>query len=581
MTYQLSGNILGPNKAVATGLPPRHKIIVAIDYGTTFSGIIFGLSTMKTGDELNIVPLCSGHQTEVGRVPTRFAYARENASLTSDNWGFEVGPKMTSCSWTKLLLDKNAVFGEEDDIISKIVVDEGMMHLPSDRNCKNVCEDFLHALYVAFAGYAERTLGADSFRTSPIDCWISLPAIWSDEAKYATLNAARKAGFAKNPLDQIHTIAEPEAAAIATLRELAAPGTLNAVQRDDNVLICDCGGGTVDITTYTVTSVAPKLTFEELCVGTGGKCGSTYIDRHLHALLSDRFGNAFDSIPYSRKGPGSALMNNWDVLKRSFGRSMENAGTFELGPLYLDLPSSHQYDREENITFLSLEDMKSVFNPIVDRIINLVQKQVDQAKRQRKAKIHLLWVEWELRSISTADYRRGVLQMEKLSFYALSDREYLDATGGSTHLICKNSDLAVLRGAGIRALEELGPKILMMIGDVINERSFHSEGCSSPYSPGKAIKSTIELYSCEGDQQPDRTDDPRVKSVGKIPYSFPADFNFGMDSRSRFNQRLDKMVHEFHFQIQVIFGDRGANLKFRLAVGGRLVSDTTIEFPDH
>lgn len=185
---------------------------------------------MKTADELRIVPLYPDHQTEIRRIPTRFAYARENASLKSDKWGFEVGPKETPCSWTKLLLDKNAVFGEDDDIISKIVVDEGMMHLPSHRNCKGGCEDFLHALYVAFAGYAERTLGADAFQMSPINCWISLPAIWSDEAKYATLNAAKKAGFATNPMDQIHTIAEPEAAAIGTLRELAAPGTLNAVQ---------------------------------------------------------------------------------------------------------------------------------------------------------------------------------------------------------------------------------------------------------------------------------------------------------------------------------------------------------------
>ncbi|KAF7900053.1 hypothetical protein EAF00_004389 [Botryotinia globosa] len=609
MTHQLSGNISGPNKAVATGLPPRHKIIVGIDYGTTFSGVIYGLSTMKTVDELKFVPLGPHHETEMRRIPTRFAYARENANLLSlDKWGFEVGPKEISCSWTKLLLDKNAVFGEEDDIISKIVVDEGMMHLPSHRDCKGVCEDFLRALYVAFAGNAEKKLGTDAFRMSPIDCWISLPAIWSDEAKHATLSAARKAGFATNPLDQIHTIAEPEAAAIATLKELAAPETLNAVQRDDNVLVCDCGGGTVDITTYTVTSVAPKLTFEELCVGTGGKCGSTYIDRHLHALLSDRFGNAFDSIPYSRKGPGSALMNNWEALKRSFGPTMENAGTFELGPLYLDLPSSHQYDRDENVTFLSFDDMKSVFNPIVDRVINLVQKQVDQAKRHRKAKIHRIVL---VGGMGTSKYLYS-----KLSSWC--------ASKGKIELLCpERPDFAVLRGVGIRALEELVPctkyvrrhygfrisrvfrefideekhayiddysnlklcagRALWCVskGDVITEGSFHSEGCSSSYSPGKAIKSTIELYSCEGDQQPDRMDDPRVKSVGKIPYSFPADFNFGMDSRSRFNQRLEKMVHEFHFQIQVIFGDRGANLKFRLAVGGRLVSDTTIEFPEH
>ncbi|KAF5877191.1 putative hsp70 family protein [Botrytis fragariae] len=608
MSSQISSNISGPNKAVATGLPPRHKIIVAIDYGTTFSGIIYVLSTQKNSDELKILYLHADHKTEMKKVPSRIAYARENPRLKSDQWGFDVDPKQTSCSWTKLLLDKSSIFGEDDDIISKTVIDEGMMHLPSHRNCNGVCEDFLHALYVEFAGYAERTLGTDVFKMSPIDCWITLPAIWSDEAKHATLNAARKAGFATNPMDQVHTIVEPEAAAIATLKELAAPGTLNAVQRGDNVLICDCGGGTVDITTYTVTSVAPKLTFEELCIGTGGKCGSTYIDRHLHDLLSDHFGNDFDSIPYSRKGPGSVLMNNWEVLKKGFGRNMEEAGTVELGPLYLDLPSSHQYDREDNVIFLSPEDMKSVFDPIVDRVIKLVRKQVDQAKYQRKAKIHRIAL---VGGMGASKYLYS-----KLLLWCVSN--------GNIELLCPvNLELAVLRGAGIRALEELAPCIkyvrrhygfrisrvfrefideekysyiddysnqkycagraiwCVSKGDVIVERSFHSEGCSSPYNPGKPVKSTIELYSCEGDQQPNRMDDPRAKSVGRIPYSFPADFNFGMDSNSRFNQRLDKMVHEFHFQIQVIFRDRGANLKFRLAVGGRVVSDTTIKFPEH
>ncbi|KAF7909369.1 uncharacterized protein EAF01_003087 [Botrytis porri] len=563
---------------------------------------------MKTGDELGFVPFYSDFQTEIRKIPSRYAYAKENTNIKSDRWGLEVTAKETSCSWTKLLLDKNAVFGEDDDIISKVVIDEGILHLPTHRNCSGVCEDFLHELYAAFAGYAERTLGKDVFMMSPIDCWVTLPAIWSDEAKHATLSAARKAGFATNPMDQIHTIAEPEAAAIATLRELAAPETLNAVQRGDNVLICDCGGGTVDITTYTVTSVAPKLTFKELCIGTGGKCGSTYIDRYLHALLSDRFGNAFDSISYSRKGPGSVLMNNWEMLKKGFGRNMENADTLELGPLYFDLPSSHQYDRNDNVVFLSPEDMKSVFDPIVDHVTKLVQKQVDQAKHQKKADIH----------------RIALVGGMGASKYLYNGLMSWCASNGKIELLCpENPELVVLRGAGIRALEGLAPCIkyvrrhygfrisrvfrefideekhayiddysnqkycagraiwCVSKGDVIVEGSFHSEGCSSPYNPGKAVKSTIELYSCEGDQQPDRMDDPRVKSVGKILYNFPADFNFGIDSKSRFNQRLDKMVHEFHFQIQVIFGDRGANLKFRLAVGYRVVSDTTIEFPDH
>jgi hypothetical protein len=34
-------------------------------------------------------------------------------------------------------------------------------------------------------------------------------------------------------------------------------------------MIVDCGGGTVDLTTYRVTSTLPVLSFEELVVGTG------------------------------------------------------------------------------------------------------------------------------------------------------------------------------------------------------------------------------------------------------------------------------------------------------------------------
>jgi hypothetical protein len=34
-------------------------------------------------------------------------------------------------------------------------------------------------------------------------------------------------------------------------------------------MIVDCGGGTVDLTTYSVTAVYPVLSFEELVVGIG------------------------------------------------------------------------------------------------------------------------------------------------------------------------------------------------------------------------------------------------------------------------------------------------------------------------
>ncbi|CAD6443798.1 624210e6-67c0-4aa9-a834-c00eb6265fbf [Sclerotinia trifoliorum] len=341
------------SKPLATGLPPRHKIIVAIDYGTTYSGVSYGPSNTQNSDIVMYKPWLSPYQQEIRKVPTRIAYEMENATIPTCRWGFEVEPKHISCSWTKLLLDKNAVMDEENDITSVGSIDEGMMHLPPHRNANQVCEDFLRKMYDAFAAHAKETLGVDTFKMTPLDCWVTLPAIWSDEAKEATLNAAKEAGFAKNPLDEIHTIAEPEAAGISTLKELAAPGTLNAVQSGDNIMICDCGGGTVDITTYTITSVVPKLKFKELCIGTGGKCGSTYIDRQLHAMLSERFGDAFKAVSYSRKGPGSKFMNAWELLKKGFGNDMENPRMLDLSPLYLNFPSSHLYDNDEHAIYLS------------------------------------------------------------------------------------------------------------------------------------------------------------------------------------------------------------------------------------
>lgn len=194
-------------------------------------GISYGLNNTTDLKKISYMSRWPGASEDAAKkTPTRIAYAAENDDLTSNTWGFDVKPKSVSYSWTKLLLDKNALPSEYDDLFSSREVDEGMMRLPSNRNARQVCEDFLHELYLHFIKEAKQTLGPEAYDVTPIYCWITLPAIWSEEAKHATLNAARRAGFGSRAMDQIHTIAEPEAAAIAVLKELATPETLNGVQ---------------------------------------------------------------------------------------------------------------------------------------------------------------------------------------------------------------------------------------------------------------------------------------------------------------------------------------------------------------
>lgn len=90
----------------------------------------------------------------------------------------------------------------------------------------------------------------------------------------------------------------------------------------------------------------------KFCQFVGGKCGSTYIDRNLHALLSKRFGEAFDNIPFAQKGPGSRFMACFEMVKRDFGRN-DDREEVELSPLRLDIPDSEFYDDDERIVKLT------------------------------------------------------------------------------------------------------------------------------------------------------------------------------------------------------------------------------------
>lgn len=86
-----------------------------------------------------------------------------------------------------------------------------------------------------------------------------------------------------------------------------------------------------------------------LMTGKGGKAGGTTIDRECHALMHQRFGEAFTSLPYHKTGPGSEFMKSLEEIKRNF--SHENGDEiFEL-PLKMKL-----LDETEHTAFYNFEE---------------------------------------------------------------------------------------------------------------------------------------------------------------------------------------------------------------------------------
>jgi hypothetical protein len=54
---------------------------------------------------------------------------------------------------------------------------------------------------------------------------------------------------------------------------------------------CDAGGGTVDLISYRVTQRHPTFKIEEAAVGSGDKCGATYVEKVRENISGLKDGN--------------------------------------------------------------------------------------------------------------------------------------------------------------------------------------------------------------------------------------------------------------------------------------------------
>ncbi|EOD52620.1 putative hsp70 family protein [Neofusicoccum parvum UCRNP2] len=353
----------------------RHKIIVGLDYGTTYTGVSYVISGESGIEDIQVVNQWPGNSESVFKVPSKIAYAAENEKLQDDRWGFTVTPMHRSYVWTKLLLDSTTRLTEFDDPSLKTFLGSGMMGLPVGKSAKEVCCDFLRGVYAHIVETLTRKYSQEIYDATPVECWITVPAIWSDAAKHATRDAAISAGFGARPMDKVKIITEPEAATLAALKPHISENSLDPIVPGNGVLVCDCGGGTVDVTTYKILSVRPKLRFQELCVGIGGKCGSTAIDRNFNKWMIKTFGAKFTDIPEKRRAPSSLFMKSFEGAKRSFtgDGSMD---PIEVYGLNMGDPFTY-YDGE--IINVPWDVIKRCFDPVIKDIIRLVQAQVDHA----------------------------------------------------------------------------------------------------------------------------------------------------------------------------------------------------------
>jgi hypothetical protein len=155
-----------------------------------------------------------------------------------------------------------------------------------DRTVETLVTDYISALGEHLMHTLRQKLGDPVVKNAEMEFVVTVPAIWSDLAKERTRRACQLARHLPSSRP-IHMVSEPEAAAIYALHGLDPHG----LKADDCFLVCDAGGGTVDLIAYTITKLKPVLEVEEATAGTGGLCGSSFLNRRFIAFLKGKIGH--------------------------------------------------------------------------------------------------------------------------------------------------------------------------------------------------------------------------------------------------------------------------------------------------
>ncbi|KAJ3462465.1 hypothetical protein MRS44_007251 [Fusarium solani] len=187
-------------------------LAIAIDFGTTYSGVSYAVSTFPD----SIVPITGYPGSEVGyndpvQVPSVL-------DLDTGKWGYEVAPSMKPMRWFKMLLLREEDIGK-DTIQDSVYVREARQQLRErGRSAENVVAIFLSKLWE----HTLAQLGTKMLDGLPFKVAITVPAIWPPYAEEAMRRAAQAAGI----LEYRHAgdttlelIQEPEAAALSILLE--------------------------------------------------------------------------------------------------------------------------------------------------------------------------------------------------------------------------------------------------------------------------------------------------------------------------------------------------------------------------
>ncbi|KAF9170545.1 Heat shock 70 kDa protein 12A [Mortierella sp. AD011] len=327
--------------------PEDYPIIVAIDFGTTFS---------------------PKQNVQYAKTPTLNLYQEVDGKYKMIEWGWK----------SKLQMETPAASKYVQLYKYKPHLDENLALVPWDDKVSvpDAISDYLRALHEYVAEKILQEFGRSYSRKSFRYC-LTVPAMWSDKAKDVMRKATVRAGLISGDdhPDRLILVSEPEAAALYCEKACKQYD----LGHGDRFMICDAGGGTVDLIVYEISMTSQVRHLSEVTKGHGASCGSMFIDLNFGNLLIKKFKSQGVEFPKSII----------QILVETFAYQLKPQFDGE-DDMYLTLPRNDCFDDIENPQSIGIDGgymcldaselKKVVFEPVVGEVLALIQEQLDGAK---------------------------------------------------------------------------------------------------------------------------------------------------------------------------------------------------------
>lgn len=297
-----------------------------------------------------------------------------------------------------------------------------------------------------------------SFVTAtPIDLVLTVPPVWSDGAKDATRRAAKQAGLG----ERLHLISEPEAAAVYAIKALQKTG----LQAGTNIIVCDAGGGTVDLISYRIKSLEPP-SVEESGVGTGSLCGAAFLnykfEDYVRTIVLGE--ENFEVMLKHKPKAWQAALNNFETYVK---RNLDEDNPKEF---CIPFPGFVNDAIEDGYLTMTTEEVRDIiFDQIIHNVITLVQDQVSTIRANQETISAILLV---------GDFGQSKYLLSKLKAHFSINLESELSVNTSSSLASLRSlpfgksreDISILRPTHAWTTVARGAAIRGLQGTIVTER---------------------------------------------------------------------------------------------------------------